>query len=98
VNAAGAKGDANTRPETSMTSGLGFSDRQLVRLGRPSYTEDQAAGLVAGVALDLLTGFHVDARLLDFSAAPRIARGWQALDPASGHPKWIARMTSGLKS
>ncbi len=98
MNAAGAKGDADTSPQSSMTFGLGFIDRQPVRLGRPSYAEDQAADLVAEVALDLLTGFHVDATLLDFSAAPRIARGWQALDPASGHPKWTARMTSGLKS
>jgi hypothetical protein len=58
-----------------MTFGLGMSDRQLVRLRRASYTEDQAAELVAYVALDLLTGFHVDAALLDFSAAPRLARG-----------------------
>ena len=99
MNAAGAKGDAETSPETSMTFGLGFSDRQPVRLGRPNYTEDQAADLVADVALDLLTGFHVDATLLDFSAAPRIARGWQGSTPpadtrnGSRNDVWIEELT-----
>jgi hypothetical protein len=58
-----------------MTFGLERSDRQLVRLRRASYTEDLAAELVAYVALDLLTGFHMDAALLGFSAAPGVARG-----------------------
>ena len=75
MNAAGAKGNADTSPETSMTFGLGFSDRQLVRLGRPSYTEDEAADLVAGVAVDPLTNFHVARTLLDFPAALPDARG-----------------------
>ena len=75
MNAAGAKGDANTSSETSMTFGLGMSDRKLARLRRASYTENQTAELVADGAIDLSTGFHLDATLLDFSAAPRLARG-----------------------
>jgi hypothetical protein len=76
VNAAGAKVDANTSPETSMTFGLGMSDRRLVRLKWVSYNLSQSAELVVNLGLVLLNDYHVNATLLDFSAAPRIARGW----------------------
>ena len=52
-----------------------MSDGEVARVRQAGYTESQAAESVANVALDLLTNFHVAGTLLDFPAAPPLARG-----------------------
>ena len=51
-----------------------MSDGQLAWVRPASYTENEAAESVAGVALDLLTKLHVDATSLGFPVVPPLAR------------------------
>jgi len=52
-----------------------MSDGEVARMQQAGYTESANAESVVNVAADLLTTFHVAGTLLDFPAAPPLARG-----------------------
>jgi hypothetical protein len=51
-----------------------MSDREVARVRQAGYTQREAPECVANVAAGLLTNFHSAGTVLDFPAAPPLAR------------------------